>query len=115
MSAGPGGGLFDPGLQLERTHLAWSRTALAFLADAAFMARASARVQPVWLGIAVAVALAITGAGAWWHGRRSYAVRSAGLRRGLSPVRPGALRATAIMTTVVAIAAAALAVTTLLG
>ncbi|MEA2126410.1 MAG: hypothetical protein QOI80_3192 [Solirubrobacteraceae bacterium] len=115
MTRAPGGRLFDPGLQLERTHLAWSRTALAFLADAAFMARASARVHPAWLGIAVAVTLAMTGAGAWWHGRRSYAVRSEGLRRGLSPVRPRALRATAIVTTVVAVAAAALAVTTLLG
>jgi uncharacterized membrane protein YidH (DUF202 family) len=107
------GGLFDPGVQLERTHLAWSRTALAFIADAAFTARASARMHPPALGVAVAIALALTGVGAWLYGRTSYARRATDLRLRVAPVRPRAIRLLATAAAVLSVAAAALALTTL--
>jgi uncharacterized membrane protein YidH (DUF202 family) len=106
-------GLFDPALQLERTHLAWSRTALAFLGNAALVARMSHRVDPSWLAVAVAVALAIISAWAWWHGRRAYAVRVLALKLGRPTEEPAVLRRLAATTTVVVVVSAAMALTTL--
>ncbi len=107
------GGLFDPALQLERTHLAWSRTALAFLGNAALVARMARRVQPSWLALGVAVALAVIGAWAWWHGRSAYRLRAAALKCGRQSAQPPVLRALAAATTVVVVATAVLALTTL--
>jgi uncharacterized membrane protein YidH (DUF202 family) len=107
--------LFDPALQLERTHLAWSRTALAFLGNAALVARLSRHAHPIWLALAVAVGLAVIGAWAWWHGRSAYPVRAAALRHSRPPEEPGVMRTLATTTTVVVVAAAAVALTTLAG
>jgi uncharacterized membrane protein YidH (DUF202 family) len=108
-------GLFDPGLQLERTHLAWSRTALGFFADAALMTRVARRLDPPAAGYAIAVALALIGVGAWVHGRSTYAPRARALLAGRPPVSPRALRRLALATALVSTAAAAMALRTLLG
>lgn len=107
--------LFDPALQLERTHLAWTRTGLAFLGNAALVARMSGRVHPSALALAVAVALAVIGAWVWWHGRGAYPVRSVALKRGSPPEEPAVLHVLGAITTVVVLAAAAAALTTLIG
>lgn len=61
--------LFDPGLQPERTRLAWRRTLLALTA----VALAALRLLPAALGPVGAVlpALALVGVGSlWWMARR---------------------------------------------
>jgi uncharacterized membrane protein YidH (DUF202 family) len=107
--------LFDPGLQLERTHLAWSRTALGFFANAALMARVARRLDPPAVGYAIAVALALIGVAAWVHGRSTYAPRARDIHAGRPPLSPKALRRLALATAVVSTAAAAMALRTLLG
>lgn len=106
--------LFDPGLQLERTHLAWNRTAFGFLVNSALMARLAHRLYPAAAGTALAAAFAIVGAATWAHGRRTYAPRAQKLFEGQPPAQPGPLRALALGTAVLAISAATLALTTLL-
>ena len=107
--------LFDSGLQLERTHLAWSRTALGFVANAALMARVAHGLDPPGVGYAIAVALALIALAAWVHGRSTYAVRAEELHAGRPPVSPKALRSLALATALVSTAAAAMALRTLLG
>jgi len=62
-------GLRDPGLQAERTALAWNRTALAVLANALLAARAGVTSHaPTLTALAIALlaaAAAAVGYGAW--------------------------------------------------
>lgn len=74
-------GPVDPGLQHERTALAWDRTGLSLMVVGALMLRAGQppyddlRHLPGWLTIAFGAVLL-----AW--AARGYAVREASLRRG---------------------------------
>ena len=66
----------DPGLQNERTALAWQRTALSVLAGAALMGRLVLGTDPVLVVMELAVALPL----ALWvllDSRRHYAERRA--------------------------------------
>ncbi|SDQ11005.1 DUF202 domain-containing protein [Quadrisphaera sp. DSM 44207] len=76
--AGERGGVFDPGLQPERTALSWRRTALALVVAAV----GGGRLLAVHVG-AVAHAAALVGllvaAGVWMAGARRYATTSARL------------------------------------
>jgi uncharacterized membrane protein YidH (DUF202 family) len=103
--------LFDNGLQLERTHLAWSRTALGFLAVAILVARLSRQFAVPAVGIAAAAGFALVGSLAWWHGRSNYPRRSATLVGGGSPLHARTLRLVAVATAMLSFATAAAALT----
>lgn len=104
------GAVFDPGLQPERTHLAWRRTALSV----ALGSIVALRIRPgvfhaaIWyvpgvLGVAVAAWL-------WWVSARRYRHVNDHLVEGRRPHGPGA--AALLATTVFTMAVGALGVLT---
>jgi uncharacterized membrane protein YidH (DUF202 family) len=104
--AGPG--LFDPGLQPERTDLAWRRTALGFFVNAALVARFAVRAGSGVLGYVLTGALALIGALMLVRAGRLYARRNAHLAAGLPAARARELRAVWVATTACTVAAVAL-------
>jgi uncharacterized membrane protein YidH (DUF202 family) len=68
----------DPGLARERTGLAWQRSALALLANAALVLRAGIDLGPLAIGLAVGAVLAYGAFRAWRHGDRLYRRRMEG-------------------------------------
>lgn len=86
-------GPFDDGLQLERTHLAWNRTAFTLGVNALLLVRFSRHVHPASLALVLAGAMALTALAAWWYGHAAYTGRSATLSAGRSVARPRVLRA----------------------
>ena len=97
--------LFDPGLQPERTDLAWRRTGLGFLANAALMARFAHETSLDLAAYGLAVLFALTGAVTLARTRHLYDRRGAGLRAGVPAARPDLLRALWSATTVLCVAA----------
>lgn len=82
--------VFDSNLQHERTALAWERTAIATMVAGTLLARSAADVH-IALG-AAGVAQVLLGASLLiWTGLH-YEQLHAPLRRGESPVHPGATR-----------------------
>lgn len=83
-------GLFDPGLQPERTTLSWRRTALSIAVGSLI----AMRLLPVWLGGAIWVmpgVVGLLGAGAVWAiSRRRHRLFTAQLRDGAEPRTAGA-------------------------
>jgi uncharacterized membrane protein YidH (DUF202 family) len=95
-----------PGLQLERTQLAWTRTALGFILNAALVARFARDTHAAY---ALAAVLALTGALIIADARQRYAQRAADLRAGNRPLaRPRALGALCVVTTLASLLAAGL-------
>jgi uncharacterized membrane protein YidH (DUF202 family) len=80
--------LFDLGAQLERTTLAWLRTALALTAAGALVARFAVISGLPLLGYAVGAALVATGIFSGALASRSYARRHARLDSGDGPGSP---------------------------
>lgn len=77
----------DPGLQAERTALAWSRTALAVLANGLLALRAGwVSRQPMIIALALALALLLAAAATVVYG----AWRRRQLLNGQRPVAPSA-------------------------
>jgi uncharacterized membrane protein YidH (DUF202 family) len=80
----PGAGVWDRGLQPERTSLAWERTALGLAANAALLLRAGAQGAP-FARVLGAVTLGVAGA-VFLASRTRYVRRDAALRgRGRAP------------------------------
>ena len=95
----------DPGLQEERTSLAWTRTVMASLAVAALLARFDA--ERGWSARGVPAALALATTAASWLGGRYRARAAAGPGHpGLPRALVGALALAATATTVAAVALA---------
>lgn len=84
--------LFDVGAQLERTTLAWVRTALGFAAAGAVVARFADTTNLPLLGHAVGAALVATGVAVGGLATRSYPRRHAELHAGARPAPPVPLR-----------------------
>lgn len=79
---------WDPGLQNERTGLAWQRTMLSGLACSLLVARVLASVS-VLLALAVGLLALLTTAGLGWVAIRRFRTNDAALRIG-QPVSRGA-------------------------
>lgn len=97
--------LFDAGLQPERTELAWTRTAVAFLTNAALVARYASHSPGRQVGYVIAGMFAICGALALVHAGSRYPARLKNLAAGLHAAQPRALRAMWLATTTTAFAA----------
>ena len=96
--------LFDPGLQPERTTLAWRRTALSLAVGAVVSFRLLPPVLGLW-SLAVGVAGLLLSAATWMSaGRRARAVQGA-LLRSSNPLPGGGLP---LLLTLIVTSAAAL-------
>jgi len=89
----PAGELFDPGLQLERTQLAWRRTAMTAAVNAALVIKLAATTLAPAAAYAVGGLLALLAAGALAWGELSYGPRRRALLAGRPAARSTALRA----------------------
>lgn len=98
--------LFDPGLQPERTLLAWRRTCLALAVGVAVAARLSLdALGPTALLLGI-VALALCGL-AWGAAGRRYRRALQGLQReGTLPTAGGSIALVALVACLIAVAAA---------
>jgi uncharacterized membrane protein YidH (DUF202 family) len=85
--------LFDPGLQLERTHLAWTRTALALGVNAALIVKLGASTAAPPAAYALGGVLAVLAVAAFAWGEASYGHRRRALLAGRPAARAAALRA----------------------
>ena len=102
--------VFDPMLQHERTALAWERTAFATMVSGTLFARRAAELHVSFA--AMGVLQVVLGASLLiWTGLH-YEQLHAPLRRGESPVHPGAVRFIGIATMVFSGLALAIAVAT---
>lgn len=106
------GGLFDPGLQIERTQLAWRRTAMTAAVNAALVIKLAAATAVPAATYLVGAMLAVMAAGALVWGEASYGPRRRALLERRPAARAGALRALGTTAVVVAAAAAVAAAST---
>lgn len=87
--------VFDPGLQHERTALAWERTAIASMVAGVLMARYAS--ESLYFAFAfVGLAQVLVGAGVLLWTARHYDDLHGPLRAGDSPIHPTAARVTGI-------------------
>jgi uncharacterized membrane protein YidH (DUF202 family) len=96
----------------ERTDLAWTRTALGFLVNAALVARFASQLPVSPAGYALAGLMAVFALALYFYGGRAGSSRATALRTDDVTARPRALRAVWLAT--VATTVGALAMTLLL-
>jgi uncharacterized membrane protein YidH (DUF202 family) len=101
--------VFDPGLQHERTALAWERTAIAGMVAGVLLARYTAASLPPFLAV-FGVTQVVLGSCVLVWSARHYDDLHGPLRAGQSPVHPGAARLVGIGTLVFTAVATAIAV-----
>jgi uncharacterized membrane protein YidH (DUF202 family) len=103
------GGVFDPGLQHERTALAWERTAISGMLGGVLLARyAAAEIHLAWAAFGLA-AVALGAALLVWSGRH-YDDLHGPLRAGENPAHPTAVRRVGLASVVFTAAALVLAI-----
>ncbi len=90
---------FDPGLQSERTALAWERTAIAMMAAGILLARYSADSQRYLMAVVGMIEVAVGGVVLMWAGNH-YDDLHGPLHSAVSPVHPGAARVVGIASVV---------------
>lgn len=83
--------VFDPGLQHERTALAWERTAIATMVAGVLMARYAANSLHVGFAF-IGIAQVVVGAAVLVWSARHYDDLHGPLREGVSPIHPTAAR-----------------------
>lgn len=103
------GSVFDPGLQHERTALAWERTAIAAMVAGVFLARYAAESVHFAIAFVGVAQVVVGGIVLLWAGRH-YDDLHGPLRAGESPVHPDAARVVGVVTIVFTGFALALAV-----
>jgi uncharacterized membrane protein YidH (DUF202 family) len=91
--------VFDPGLQHERTALAWERTAIASMVAGVLLARYAAESLHYVIA-AVGIAWVMVGAAILVWSARHYDDLHGPLRAGHSPVHPTAARVVGVGTVV---------------
>jgi len=94
----------DVGAQLERTSLAWIRTALALTAVGALIGRSALRAAEPPSALALSAIVIATGLTAGVSTVRSYERRHVAMREGRSIVSPGPLLSVSATLTVASIA-----------
>lgn len=94
----------DPGLQPQRTALAWTRSSLVVAVNALLVARAGA-LGGVWPLVAVGAVLVLAAAGVVLHGRRRQQQIVSDLSTGSAPLDLRAARALVVVVVVIAAAA----------
>lgn len=103
----------DPGLQQERTALAWERTAIATMVAGALLGRWAAQDAAPLFGVLGIAQVAFGGALLVWAGTH-YEDLHGPLREGIDPTHPAAVRAVGLGTTIGIGAALALALVVVL-
>lgn len=91
--------VFDPGLQHERTALAWERTAIAVMVAGVLLARYAAQTVHFAIAFAGIGQVVVGGLVLVWSARH-YEDLHGPLRAGTSPIHPTAARIVGIATVV---------------
>lgn len=107
--------LFSHGLQPERTHLAWGRTGLGFLANAGLLIRFAPLAHPPALAYGAALVLGVGGVVVSVLGRFAYAPRNRALAARHPIAAPVPLRVVWLFLMVGSVSAMAAVVSALLG
>lgn len=107
--------LYHPGLQPERTHLAWGRTGLGFLVNAGLLIRFAPLAHPPVLAYGAAGVLVLGGIVVSALGRFSYAPRNRALAVRRSVAAPQLLRVVWLFLSVGTVGAAAAMISAGLG
>lgn len=100
----------DPGLAIERTALAWSRTSLGLAANAALLLRLGLEAGEPVIACAASALIAAAAAAAWTYARLSARDNRRAFAEGHPVVRPRVMRAISAATVLTAVAGTGLGV-----